>query len=193
MRWIPTRPKRRAARILKIGIALLAAILLVTASAGASEGFAQATLHNLAGDEVGTVRLHVSGGDRVKVTVSAEGLSPGFHGFHIHAVGDCGVGTPATPFLAAGGHFNPGGATHPSHAGDQPVLLVNADGTASAQFETDRFEVSDLFDENGSSIIVHALPDNYGNVTRYGTPDVTTLATGDAGGRVACGVVGTAP
>ena len=70
---------------------------------------------------------------------------------------------------------------------------MNADGTASAQFETDRFEVSDLFDENGSSIVVHALPDNYGNVTRYGTPDVTTLATGDAGGRVACGVVGTAP
>lgn len=193
MRWIPTAPKRRAAPILEIGIALLAAILLVTASAGASEGFAQATLHNPAGDAVGTVRLHVSGGDRVQVTVSAEGLSPGFHGFHIHAVGDCGVGNPATPFLSAGGHFNPGGATHPSHAGDQPVLLVNADGTASAQFETDRFEVSGLLDENGSSIIVHALPDNYANVTRYGTPDVTTLATGDAGGRVACGVVGAAP
>lgn len=133
------------------------------------------------------------GGDQVQVTVSTWDLAPGFHGFHVHAIGNCTVSDPAAPFLAAGGHINPGGDSHPAHAGDQPVLMVNRDGTASARFVTDRYEIPDAFDADGSTFIVHALPDNYGNVTRYGTPDGVTLATGDAGGRVACGVVGTAP
>jgi len=51
--------------------------------------------------------------------------------------------------------------------------------------------VNDLFDADGSAVIVHASPDNYANIpTRYvATPDSTTFGTGDAGGRVACGVV----
>ena len=52
--------------------------------------------------------------------------------------------------------------------------------------------MNDLFDADGSAVIVHAGPDNYANIpTRYTgpVPDATTLATGDAGGRVACGVV----
>ena len=79
-----------------------------------------------------------------------------------------------------------------------PSLLVLDDGTAQLQFATDRFTLAELLEGDGSAIIVHALPDNFANVpTRYQSttegvfgPDSATLATGDAGGRVACGVVG---
>jgi Cu-Zn family superoxide dismutase len=78
-----------------------------------------------------------------------------------------------------------------------PSLLVLADGTAQAQFASDRFAIDELFDADGSAIIVHAASDNFANIpTRYQSttegvfgPDSATLATGDAGARVACGVV----
>ena len=128
----------------------------------------------------------------VVVRASVHGLSPGFHGFHIHAVGAC---TP--PFTSAGGHYNPGGTGHGAHAGDMLSLLVADDGTAQVRFTSERFDVSELFDADGSAVIVHALPDNFANIpTRYHShtentlgPDSATLATGDSGGRVACGVV----
>jgi Cu-Zn family superoxide dismutase len=148
---------------------------------------AEASLVNAAGDEIGVVRLREKGG-AVRVEGKARGLPAGFHGFHVHAIGSC-VG-PA--FTSAGGHLNPAGASHPGHAGDMPVLLVNSDGTASASFESDRFGLDDLFDADGSAVIVHANPDNYANIPadRYDPdPDATTLATGDAGGRLACGVI----
>jgi Cu-Zn family superoxide dismutase len=115
-------------------------------------------------------------------------LPAGFHGFHIHTTGTC---TPPD-FTSAGGHFNPTGAMHPDHAGDMSTLLVNADGTGTVALDTDRFSVSDLRDADGSAVMVHALPDNYANIpTRYSPqpPDATTTSTGDAGGRIACGVV----
>ena len=81
---------------------------------------------------------------------------------------------------------------HPSHAADMPVLLVGADGTAQASVTTDRLKLTDVLDSDGGATIVHAAPDNYANIpSRYvaGGPDAMTLATGDSGGRVACGVV----
>jgi Cu-Zn family superoxide dismutase len=71
-----------------------------------------------------------------------------------------------------------------------PVLLVNNDGTGEVSFETDRFALKDLFDEDGSAIMVHALPDNYANIPeRYGEVDQETLETGDSGDRIACGAI----
>jgi Cu-Zn family superoxide dismutase len=71
-----------------------------------------------------------------------------------------------------------------------PVLLVNNDGTGETSFETDRFALKDLLDEDGSAIIVHALPDNYANIPeRYGEVDQDTLETGDSGERIACGAI----
>lgn len=165
-----------------VGALLLAGGTLV---AGANEVYeAEATLTNTLGKKVGVVEFSQRD-DLVRVEAKATGLPAGFHGFHIHSVGSC-----VAPFTSAGGHFNLEAASHPSHGGDMPVLLVNADGRAVMEFETDRFSVADLLgDLDGSSVIVHALPDNYANVTRYGTPDATTLATGDAGGRIACGVI----
>lgn len=65
-------------------------------------------------------------------------------------------------------------------------------GLARAEFQTDSFTVDELLDADGSAVIIHAGPDNYANIpTRYSTsgPDAVTLATGDAGARIACGVI----
>jgi superoxide dismutase, Cu-Zn family len=148
-------------------------------------------LYDAAGAAVGVVKL-TKQGDTVIVRGETQGLTPGFHGFHVHAVGQC-----VAPFTSAGGHYNPGGAGHGSHAGDMPSLLVLDDGTAQAQFATDNYTIDELLDADGSAIIVHAAPDNFANIsTRYQSttegvfgPDSVTLATGDAGARVACGVV----
>jgi Cu-Zn family superoxide dismutase len=149
--------------------------------------FATATLRDAAGDKVGRVWMHE---DRrsgtVRLLASVRGLAPGFHGFHIHTTGLC----DPPSFTSAGGHFNPTGAPHGSHAGDLPSLLINGDGTGMLATATDRFSIADLRDADGSAVMVHSGPDNFANIPpRYGTPDQETLNTGDSGTRVACGVV----
>lgn len=163
---------------------------LASNDASAPARIGQAQLVDPAGGMLGTVDLAEENG-RLYVTGKVRGLTAGFHGFHIHDNGQCdGSSTPA--FASAGGHLSGAGGNHPDHAGDMPVLLVGTDGSAQTAFTTDRVTRADLFDANGSAIIVHAGPDNYGNIpTRYAPagPDADTLATGDSGGRVACGVI----
>ena len=159
---------------------------------------ARVALKNASGADVGTVDLGFTG-SRMNVRVRATGVSPGFHGFHVHSVGACD-GTTAPPFTSAGGHWNPDAAIHGSHDGDMPPLYANADGVVTADFTTDGFTLDQIRDADGSAVIMHAGTDNLGNIpTRYsytntdgstGTgPDTTTKATGDAGARFACGVV----
>ncbi len=140
------------------------------------------------GSPVGRVTF-VETGSHLAVEARFTNLPPGIHGFHVHAVGKCDQGSPA--FTSAGGHMVLGEQVHPAHAGDQPVLLVLADRTAELRFTTDRYKLSDLRVPDGRAVIVHANADNYANVpTRYvREPDATTKATGDAGDRIACGVV----
>jgi Cu-Zn family superoxide dismutase len=180
-----------AAAILGGGLALGGVSALSTAGAEAPR--AQVIrVHDRDGESVGAVKL-LQKGAKVEVRADLHGLPAGFHGFHVHAVGEC-----VPPFTSAGGHYNPTGDVHGDHAGDMPVLLVNEDGTAQAQFTTDRFTVRGLVDEDGSAIIVHEAPDNFANTPdRYHShtedvfgPDSVTLAVGDAGGRLACGVIG---
>ena len=182
--------------------ALAAAIGVTTAARGDGEahvsGVATAQLHDAAGAALGTARFLARPGGSLRVTVDVDGLAPGFHGFHVHSTGVC-----AAPFTSAGGHHNPATAGHGDHAGDLPPLFVKRDGTASARFETDNLTLAGLLDRagDGSALIVHGGRDNLANVpgryhshvpdetsTTFG-PDATTLATGDAGARVACGVV----
>jgi len=174
-------------------VILSASLGVISTPTGAHEASAKAELQNAAGQPVGVIKLNQKKDGTVMVRVKVHDLPPGFHGFHVHETGIC---TPPS-FTSAGFHFHPGetgggGTPHPSEAGDMPVLLVNADGTGEARFKTDRFTIADLFDAHGSAIIVHANPDNYANIpTRYAPtgPDATTLNTGDAGGRIACGVI----
>jgi Cu-Zn family superoxide dismutase len=149
---------------------------------------ASAVLRDANGNAVGHVWLREKRwSDEVAIYARANGVPPGFHGFHIHTVGQC---TP--PFTTAGGHLNLAMGNHPGHSGDLPSLLVNADGIATLAAVTDRFSLDDLRDADGSAVMVHAGPDNYANIpTRYAPngPDQATLDTGDSGARYACGVV----
>ncbi|NUR86738.1 MAG: superoxide dismutase, partial [Nonomuraea sp.] len=147
---------------------------------------------------VGRLVLLREGRASARVSIVVKGLTPGFHGFHIHTSGVCDPQAvdPATgqvsPFFTAGGHFDPNGGTHAGHAGDLPPLLTAQDGSGTASVVTDRFRLRELTDADGSAVIIHALPDNLANIpARYAPngPDEATLKTGDAGGRVACGVI----
>jgi Cu-Zn family superoxide dismutase len=189
---------RRRSKLLRIVVALVSMVGVLglgsvgLTSAGADARNAQVLLRDQAAQPVGVVKLTQEKEGTVLVRAVVHDLPAGFHGFHVHAVGEC-----VPPFTSAGGHYNPADASHGEHAGDMPVLLVNDDGTAQLRFTTDRFSVEELFDADGSAIIVHAAPDNYANIPdRYHShtedvfgPDSATLATGDAGGRLACGVV----
>lgn len=98
----------------------------------------------------------------------------GPHGFHIHENGNCAIGDRNNPFMAAGGHYNPDNQPHGNHAGDLPVVFSNS-GNAIMSFVTNRFRVEDVI---GKTVIIHESPDDY-----------RTQPSGDAGKRLACGVI----
>jgi Cu-Zn family superoxide dismutase len=193
-----TRPRRlrlAVATALTAGLALTVASVDHTAAGGWA---ARAVLRDATGREIGTVRFEGdAGGTDVKVSIAGvrEGLDT-YHGLHVHAgdgTGRCNAAT-SPPFTNVGGHWTSGAETHGHHDGDLPPVLVQADGTGAARARTARFEPSQL---DGRAVVLHAGPDNLANVpTRYVTgtppvpgPDTATKGTGDAGGRLACGVI----
>lgn len=188
--------RTRLVRALALAAALAAAGLAVLGTAGATREPQQkltalAVLRDASSNIVGRVYFFQTK-DKISVVATAAFFTPGFHGFHIHAIGTCDA---ATSFTSAGGHENPHAKTHGQHAGDMPPLLVNADGTAWTSFRSDRFVDAEVFDADGSAVVVHAGPDNLAHIPiRYrpdagAGPDAATLGTGDAGARVACGVI----
>ena len=104
----------------------------------------------------------ISGLPRVSVT--------GFFGFHIHKGESC----TGTDFSGTGSHFNPAEQAHPEHAGDLPPLL-RYNGNAYLSVRTDRFSVKDII---GRTIVIHSDPD-----------DFHTQPAGNAGKKIACGVI----
>jgi Cu-Zn family superoxide dismutase len=133
-------------------------------------------------------------------------LTPGFHGLHIHSVGKCEAsstaptGGAAGDFNSAGGHYQaPGHSGYPA-SGDLTSLEVRPDGSARLVTTTNSFTAADLRSSSGTALIIHQDSDNFGNIPtdRYtqknGTPgpDQETLATGDSGKRLACGVIAAA-
>jgi len=148
-------------------------------------------LRDAEGDRVGRVLVERRGRRTFVTVVVTRGVEPGFHGFHVHAVGVC-----EPPFTSAGGHLARQGQEHREHLGDLPVLQVTRDGRGYLRTATDRFTPRSLRDEDGSAFMIHAAPDNYANIPdRYRTedgtegPDEETRNTGDSGARVACGAV----
>lgn len=155
---------------------------IIPVQSACAEG-AHAVLKNAKGEKVGSAKFVQEDTD-VKVTVEAKGLTPGFHGIHIH---DLGVCTPPD-FSSAGPHYNLHGKRHGlknssgPHTGDMPNLEAKGDGTAKAVFTLKAVTltqgISSLFHEGGTSIIIHAGPD-----------DEITDPSGNSGDRVACGVI----
>lgn len=171
------------------------------ASSASSEPVATTTVQNAEGEDLGTVEFSPAEDDDQAMVVSAElsGLEPGYYGLHVHANGVCEAesSAPDDPsetgaFLSAGGHLGGDDARHPEHAGDLPALLVMESGEAKQTFQTDRLTTENLMDDNGSALMIHSGPDNYANIPeRYAAtgPDEDTQSTGDAGSRLACGVI----
>jgi superoxide dismutase, Cu-Zn family len=157
--------------------AAMLALMAVTAQAQEPAG-ATAEMRNLEGQPVGQVQLRETPHGLI-VTAEFNGLPEGAHGFHIHAVGQC-----EPPFQSAGGHFNPDGHQHGmanpegKHAGDLPNIHVAASGAGAVEHFAVGLTLDALFGEGGAAIVVHA-----------GTDDHTTDPTGNAGDRIACGVI----
>jgi superoxide dismutase, Cu-Zn family len=159
------------------------------------------------GTTAATADIEFAGGfATVTVETTAPGqLAPGFHGLHIHSVGKCEANSVAPAggapgdFNSAGGHFQKAGHTAHPASGDLTSLQVRQDGTAKLVTTTDAFTAEDLLGGAKTAIIIHEKADNFVNIPpeRYQQvngnppPDETTMATGDAGKRVACGVIGT--
>lgn len=161
-----------------------------------AEGTTVATADIQFGDGYATVTVETTGQGR---------LTPGFHGLHIHSVGKCEpdsvspTGGAPTDFGSAGGHLHSArdNEGHPAK-GDLSALQIRQGGEGMLVTTTDAFTAEDLLAEGGTAIMIHEKPDNYANIPpeRYQQingdppPDQTTLDTGDAGARVACGVIG---
>lgn len=170
-------------RILKhFLIAAAAAILTAAYSMPASAEMANAALKDKSGKAVGDVDL-MQMPNGVLLKLSVKGLTPGEHAFHIHAVGKC-----EAPFESAGPHFNPGNHKHglmtgPGHAGDMPNLHVLQSGELTVEIlnsavTLEKGKPNSLFDGDGSSIVIHAGPDDY-----------KSDPAGNSGDRITCGVI----
>jgi Cu-Zn family superoxide dismutase len=134
------------------------------------------------GEPAGPARLIEVDG-KISLSLALAGLPAGTHGFHLHTTGTC----TGPDFKSAGGHLNPFGKQHGtdnpagSHVGDLPNLVVGADGAAtlSIPLSENRSELmAQLFDQDGTAIVIHDKPDDY-----------KTDPAGNAGDRIACGVL----
>lgn len=174
----------RAPKLGTLSVGALAGILLASPACKRDDASVVATLRNADGGPVGEATFEeVDGG--VKIRFEGDNLPPGAHGFHIHEHGKC----EAPSFESAGGHFNPTDARHglasPNgpHVGDLPNLEVEVNGRVVTEViargaTLDSSGENSLLAGDGTALVVHA-----------GEDDQMTDPAGNAGDRIACGVI----
>ena len=187
----------RAARLTALALlpltAALAGCITVTANDSSDAprradmgDFGEATLVNASGARMGRAVL-TQGPSGLLIRIEADGLTPGWHGVHIHATGQC-----AAPFTSAGAHVNHGEPKAPHGLlnaggpddGDLPNIFADATGQVRAELFTTRARIADegpgqwLLDSDGSALVIHANADDH-----------ASQPIGGAGDRVACGVM----
>ncbi|WP_342388413.1 superoxide dismutase family protein [Salinicoccus bachuensis] len=145
----------------------------------------EVVLMNSEGEETATATL--SEGDYgVNIALVGQDLPAGTHGFHIHETGSC----EQPDFESAGGHYNPTDANHGfddpegPHAGDMENIEVAEDGTINTEVTADMVTMEEnqettLYPEGGTALVIHSGADDY-----------ESQPSGDAGERIACGVIG---
>src|SRR5262245_17307265 len=159
------------------------ASLLALSTFSATAQSAKATLRDRDGKDAGGATLNQTAAG-VRSRMWSKGLPAGEDAFHVHGIGKC-----EPPFMSAGGHFNPGQKKHGmmaadgSHAGDMPNLHIPASGeliveVLNAAVTLEKGKANSLFGPEGTALIIHASKDDY-----------KTDPTGEAGGRIACGLV----
>jgi len=167
----------------RVFASFVVACVVAGATLVAQQNQVKVELRDLQGAAIGTATLSPAKGGGVAIALDLKNLAPGEHAFHVHQVAKC-----EPPFATAGPHFNPAAKKHGlenpdgSHAGDMKNITVGADGTVKVVILNTQVTLGEgpnsVFLNGGTSLVVHAKPD-----------DMKTDPAGNAGDRIACGVI----